>query len=86
RDVPGRRTLKPDGNQCYGVADGDASYGQGEGCLEIFAKGLVARTTAVLHEIRYHAGLVTLIDQDSRVVAVDAETREQVAAFALPAR
>ena len=86
RDVPGHRTLKPSGNQCIGVADGDASYAQAEECLEVYATtGLVARTTEVLHEIRWHAGLVTLIDQDSRVVAVDAENREQVAAFALQA-
>jgi hypothetical protein len=86
RDSPGPRTLTPSGAQCAGVADGDALYTPGPGCLEIYATaGLVARTTAVLHEIRWHAGLVTLIDQDSRVVAVDAETREQVAAFALRA-
>jgi hypothetical protein len=85
RDAPGPRTLTPSGNQCEGVVDGDARYTPGQGCLEIHAKGRVARTTAVLREIRWHAGLVTLIDQDGRVVAVDAETREQVAAFALRA-
>lgn len=84
RDVPGRRTLMPSGAQSIGIVDGDASYVEGQECLEVYTpKGLVARTTAVLHDIRWHAGLVTLIDHDSRVVAVDAETREQVAAFAL---
>lgn len=86
RDVPGRRTLLPSGVQCEGVVDGDAWYREGQECLEIGAPGgVAARTTAVLHEIRWHAGLITLIDQDSRVVAVDATTREQVAAFAVQA-
>lgn len=85
-DVPARRTLLPSGEHCAGVADGDTWYVPGEEHVEIRVKaGLVARTTAVVHEIRWHAGLVTLIDQDSRVVALDVTTREQVAAFAVRA-
>jgi len=84
RDVPGQRTLTPSGGQCDGVVDGDAWYVPGQECLEIYTKaGLAARTTAALHEIRWHAGLVTLIDQDSRVMALDVATGEQVTAFAL---
>jgi hypothetical protein len=78
--------LLPSGESYDGFADGDAWRSQAEDCWEIRTKaGLVARTTAVLHHLRWHAGLVTLIDQDSRVVAVDAETHAQIAAFALQA-
>ncbi|MGW4207368.1 bpX6 domain-containing protein [Lentzea sp. NPDC004789] len=80
-------TLLPSGEHCDGTADGDAWWTPREDHAEIRTKGgLAARTTAVVHGIRWHAGLVTLIDHDSRVVALDTETREQVAAFAVAAR
>jgi len=87
QQVPPERTLLPSGEHCDGTADGDAWWTPREDHAEIRTKaGLVARTTAVVHGIRWHAVLVTLIDQDSRVVALDAETREQVAAFSVQAR
>ncbi len=84
--VPPRRTLLPSGELCSGIADGDAWYFSRPEHVEICAQGrFVARTTAAVHEIRWHAGLVTLIDEDSRVLALDAATGEQVAAFAVQA-
>lgn len=84
--LPHRGTLLPSGEYCNGAADGDAWYVEREDCVEIRTKErVVARTTAVVHALRWHAGIVTLIDHDNRVLAVDAATGEQVAAFALQA-